>query len=1092
MADNTTIQDEQSAFVPDDNIMGKTPKVEPVPEKQIGIDTDDKFYKNIIQAGINNQLDMSALDSFLTTARSRDQVYSLIDDMSEDSTIAAVLETYAEDATEVNENGDIMWADSSDPDVAKFVNYLIKAMRVNKNIYGWVHSLCKYGDLYLRLYRESDYEDDRLFEATPKTKLNEDVHLSDNDLDPDLNNNTLLESVKIKAYSKNDHYVPYLEMVSNPAEMFELTKFGKTYAYIKSEVNSPVSGNRDWFQGSEFINYKFNRNDIKVYQATEFVHAYLEDNTDRVPEEVSITFDNDTDNEAEVTTNTYKVRRGQSLLYNVFKIWRQLQLLENSILLNRVTKSAIVRIIGVEVGDMPKESVAAHLQGIKSLIEQKSALNANKSMNEYTNPGPVENNIYIPSHGGVGALSLQTLGGDVNVGELTDLDYFRRKLFGALRVPCLRGNTKILLLNGSTVTIEEMFNNQNKYVGKGILGCASNGELRPTYITNVTLTKQHASFIRIHLDNGCYVDVTPNHLMMLRDGSFIRADELSIGDSLMPYYDKIVKGRRYVLDNRSGKYKLQYRIVAESMGDIPNGYQVHHKDRIKINDDFSNLVTLSTEEHFREHESELLEARRQQSVYRKENDIPHGNVGKIGINNGIENRWVDSYDEIPKGFVRGHIHTISDETRHNMSEKRKEAIKNSEKSFGGSHWNIGEYPQSVRDKVSLSRKELFANMTEEEREAYHNKYSAIAKNTFSREDVKQKIHAHIPQERRKVERLLRCPVCGSLFKKSMNNEEYQKYLDKEHIYCCNKDCGNKIFGGGKLSRSYNLLSDSNFDFEQYEDNRINGEKRRDSYYCSEKLKSIYDEYLSDYEPNVNHKVINIEYLDVDEPAYDIGVADDCHTFALPCGIFVHNCQYFGFTDDNAGFSGGQSLAIISSRYAKMVVRIQNTITQAVTDVVNLMLIDRDLTGYINKFTIKMKKPVTQDDIDRRDNMTGNLQVISDIMNLLGDSIEDNATKLKIEKSLLSPYLSNPEVLDYIQQVIDSLESPEETTEDEDSSNPPLDLGSEEGGSSLAADLGLGDLGGEETATEETGETEALPTPNELGLDFTDSEQEEFQ
>jgi hypothetical protein len=40
-------------------------------------------------------------------------------------------------------------------------------------------------------------------------------------------------------------------------------------------------------------------------------------------------------------------------------------LLENSILLNRITKSSILRIIGVEVGDMDKTSVGPHLMNIK-------------------------------------------------------------------------------------------------------------------------------------------------------------------------------------------------------------------------------------------------------------------------------------------------------------------------------------------------------------------------------------------------------------------------------------------------------------------------------------------------------------------------------------------------------------------------------------------------------------------------------------------------------------------------------------------------------------------------------------------------------
>jgi len=111
-------------------------------------------------------------------------------------------------------------------------------------------------------------------------------------------------------------------------------------------------------------------------------------------------------------------------------------LLENSVLLNRVTKSSIVRIISVEVGDMPKEMVGPHIQGIKNMIEQKSALNVGISTSEYTNPGPIENNIYVPTHEGKGAITVDSIGGsDVNVRDLADLDYYTNKFYGSLRVP---------------------------------------------------------------------------------------------------------------------------------------------------------------------------------------------------------------------------------------------------------------------------------------------------------------------------------------------------------------------------------------------------------------------------------------------------------------------------------------------------------------------------------------------------------------------------------------------------------------------------------------------------------------------------------
>jgi hypothetical protein len=51
---------------------------------------------------------MTALNSFSNAAQNREQLYSIIDMMCEDSTIAAILETYSEDATEYNEQGDIV------------------------------------------------------------------------------------------------------------------------------------------------------------------------------------------------------------------------------------------------------------------------------------------------------------------------------------------------------------------------------------------------------------------------------------------------------------------------------------------------------------------------------------------------------------------------------------------------------------------------------------------------------------------------------------------------------------------------------------------------------------------------------------------------------------------------------------------------------------------------------------------------------------------------------------------------------------------------------------------------------------------------
>lgn len=398
-------------FIDDNNAYNKKIKSIPKQEMNIGIDTKDILIDNIIDAGESSTLNIGELNSFTQISNRREQLYNMLDIMCEDAMIAAVLETYAEDSTEKANNGEIVQIDCSDANIYTYIKYLKDTLNIDKQIYKWAWSLCKYGDIYIRLYRDSDIKD-KLF---------------------DKNKNTLNEDIKIKAYGKNDKYVHYIEMVANPAEMFELTKYGKTYGFIKADVTSQQSTNlTDQYLNG--YNYKFNQSDVTIYEATEFVHGCLENNITRNPETVDIFLNNDTNNDTKEQLS-YQVKRGQSLLYNTFKNWRELQLLETSVMLNRLTKSSILRIIGVEVGDMPKAKVKQHIMHVKNLIEQKTSISNQVSMSEYNNPGPIENNVYVPTYKGQGVITTQTVGGDVDIKSLADLEYYRDKLFSGLRVP---------------------------------------------------------------------------------------------------------------------------------------------------------------------------------------------------------------------------------------------------------------------------------------------------------------------------------------------------------------------------------------------------------------------------------------------------------------------------------------------------------------------------------------------------------------------------------------------------------------------------------------------------------------------------------
>ena len=397
----------------------------------LDIDVKNTLADNIIEAGLSSKLDIAALENFTSVSNSRDQIYQMIDTMSQDSSVAAILRTYAEDVCEPADNGHVIWCEANDPNISKFVNYLLNKMNADKNMYGWTHSLLKYGDLYLRLFRESDY-DDELFKSdkidqaySARNVLNEAFITEDHQ--------TLDEAVHLNLHSATDPYSHYVEAIDDPGTMFELTKFGKTYGYIETpNVESNLDG-ISMLSGATatgVYNFRMKSADVNVWQADDFVHACLEDNFTRFPETVELFIDPDNKK-----SQSYSVRRGKSLLYDSYKIWREKALLENAALLNRITRSSIVRKVGVEVGDMPKEQVQATLRRVKEMMEQKSSINVGNSMSEYNNPGPIENNIYFATHGGQGNITVEAVGGDVEVKNLADLDWWNNKFYSSYGIP---------------------------------------------------------------------------------------------------------------------------------------------------------------------------------------------------------------------------------------------------------------------------------------------------------------------------------------------------------------------------------------------------------------------------------------------------------------------------------------------------------------------------------------------------------------------------------------------------------------------------------------------------------------------------------
>ena len=105
-------------------------------------DTNKILVDNIIEAGLSSKLDMAALDNFTSISNARDQVYQLIDTMAQDSSVSAILKTYAENVCEPSDNGHVIWCEANDPKISKFIN-ISSALKAKIFKHIKTHTLCK-------------------------------------------------------------------------------------------------------------------------------------------------------------------------------------------------------------------------------------------------------------------------------------------------------------------------------------------------------------------------------------------------------------------------------------------------------------------------------------------------------------------------------------------------------------------------------------------------------------------------------------------------------------------------------------------------------------------------------------------------------------------------------------------------------------------------------------------------------------------------------------------------------------------------------------------------------------------------------------
>lgn len=172
---------------------------------------------------------------------------------------------------------------------------------------------------------------------------------------------------------------------------------------------------------------------------------------------------------------------------------------------------------------------------------------------------------------------------------------------------CFTGNTKVSLVDGRQLTFLELIDEYNQ--GKENYVYSMNldtHKIEAKKIKKAWKTLENQPLIKVTLDNGEYIECTLNHKFMLRDGTYIEAQDLIPGDSLMPLYTKVsqkgLQGYRMYYEPFEDAWHYEHREFAKDI--LDEKYLVHHLDFNKLNLDRSHRGPWSN--RYRQKKYELL------------------------------------------------------------------------------------------------------------------------------------------------------------------------------------------------------------------------------------------------------------------------------------------------------------------------------------------------------------------------------------------------------------------------------------------------------------------------------------------------------
>jgi hypothetical protein len=148
-----------------------------------------------------------------------------------------------------------------------------------------------------------------------------------------------------------------------------------------------------------------------------------------------------------------------SYMHKAIKPVNQLRMIEDATVIYRIARAPERRIFKIDVGNLPKQKAEQYLRDVMARYRNKLVYDASTGeIRDDRNYMSMLEDFWLPSREGGRGTDISTLPGGQNLGEISDIEYFRSKLYRSLNVPVsrLESNSGFNLGRASEITRDEL------------------------------------------------------------------------------------------------------------------------------------------------------------------------------------------------------------------------------------------------------------------------------------------------------------------------------------------------------------------------------------------------------------------------------------------------------------------------------------------------------------------------------------------------------------------------------------------------------------------------------------------------------------